>query len=124
MNDWKELPAGAKLDRLIAERLGFRVTAGVTQDRYGAVPTVFYMAQRHETPRELPHYSTDLNAAFMLVEAIDGFALYVDAFLGGYGTPFEALIPTGDDGNFVGDAATPALAICRAWLAYKDSKSS
>ena len=104
MSNWRALPAGRELDREIAERLGW-------QSRIVGVGGAVAWA-------EVPWYSTDVNAALSLWKSANvRFLLQFEAatkfWLAWYDEPEH---PQG-----VADSA--ALAICRAWLAWKESQA-
>lgn len=125
-NDYRTMEAGRELDRLIAERLGWT--------RFDTMPTVLVEHDNHIDIETLmgwkndfyylvvPHYSTDLNAAMTLLPTADGdiWSLHY----GDYGDPYTVAISRIKVAapEYLGDANTPALAICRAWLAWKDSQ--
>lgn len=132
------IEAGVVLDRLIAERLGYRL------ERRGAdwfivipsEPEGFYFGDGDDYPTldsawerafinvdgstDIPRHSRDANAALALPisegasiellvlsngKALACIPLNVSSVLAEASPPFE-------------EAATPALAVCRAWLAY------
>lgn len=121
-NDYRTMEAGRELDRLIAERLGWTETSEHYLD-----PNVLVGKHPKETghawfPLAVPRYSTDLNAAMALLPTADGdiWSLHY----GHYGDPYTVAISRIKVAapEYLGDANTPALAICRAWLAWKDSQ--
>lgn len=126
MNNWRELPAGEALDRLIAERLGqpldgwewindgvFRLTDTDEQGR-----------RRH---RFMSSYSMNLNKAITLPPRGEDIRFVLSIISPKYRPmndgDWEADINVGtpeDHRHFIGQADTPALATCRAWLAYDE----
>jgi hypothetical protein len=125
--DWRTLEAGLALDRLIAAQLGWteiEETEYWIEDEYDS-----YQRKRLDGRRPgygddiIPLYSTNLNAAIDLLEQIPMGALFMaDDFAEtrlwnctGYMDGFGILTDE--------TAATSALAICRAWLAYKERHS-
>jgi hypothetical protein len=87
------------------------VSEGITGARWGG-------NERNRFCIELPHYSTDIAAAWELVEQHDGeFYLDRDPVPGPYRKPWYALFGENlDDGRY---APTAPEAICRAFLATR-----
>lgn len=117
MTDWRALDAGRDLDRRIAERLGWTHIESTEYWLDDPHDTSLVQAWRGIPPRStgealVPCYSTDLNAAITLIPSDQQFELS-----NGLEPEWEALIGWGYDGG----ADTPALAVCRAWLAYQDA---
>jgi hypothetical protein len=152
--DWHTMDAGRALDRLIAERKGWRVevtTANYTADGnidalllddagdvravYGCPPDDFDEITAIErvwqcgldTPEwninAVPYISDDLNLAIALVSDKD---VTIENDLGKDTHPdwrwVVWLEGDGylDGGSFEGHGHSPALAICRAWLAWQE----
>lgn len=128
MTHWREMDAGRELDWLIAEKLGWKNLKewryGRTVEIHGAPPD---SDLRHAT---LPYYSADLNAAITLWARIsDDYTPRLVRML----TPRNGEIRheykaglTSNQPPFaefdVEYASTPALAVCRAWLAYMEAQ--
>jgi hypothetical protein len=119
VSDWRDLPAGCELDRVIAEALGwdnfFEGSDGVL---YADTPDIRANPRRWQASVE--PWSTDANAALSLpLPPRTWFVIYGpsaerdtwDVELQDIGPVFEQ-----------GQAETPALAICRAWLAWHDKQ--
>lgn len=100
------------LDRQIAERLGYRQNGDLWEyDTPHGFPAIV---------EDLPHYSTDLNAAWTLTEPY-AFNL-VPLYTGDGKVGCIAVLSDTDGRTWKGEAETPALAICRAWLAITGHK--
>jgi hypothetical protein len=123
----RALPAGPKLDRLVAERvMGGRVhlvSSGARGDR-----GTLYEHTSNEGgggDRPLPHYSSDLAAAWQLVDALSarGARLVLEDWSGL--VPAWAALFTLADGHDTGQWAAPsaAEAICRAALAAEPRRA-
>jgi len=124
MTDWRNMAAGHDMDRLIAERLGWRVQKNRDGYTYlfrpdgSGVGNYIDAAQAWEG---IPHFSTDLNAAFRLpVGEYTHLSCRTPLNDLGY-----AAFVAYDDHTTSNDyrsaaAATPALAVCRAWLAWQE----
>lgn len=123
--NWCDLPAGLNLDRLIAERLGWREIKrrDIYEEGYdwgGFYPRLF---GRSPTPLYpigtdlIPQYSTDANAALTLVK-VDNFQL---EYWHGQWRAGAYLDNSSEDAGWE-YADSPALAICRAWLAVQEIK--
>ena len=119
--DWRALPAGRKLDRVVAERMGWTEIVEYRDD------TLFVYApgQRYDS-EELPRFSTDANAALALAidmpERQSTFVLEFDrytwtAYLKYYADRFGAWV----DGEKMTANEAP-LAIVRAFLTWKDGQ--
>lgn len=130
---------GSDMDRLIADRLGWRMSSINGDLRPNHVrhqlinPEGQPVAYSNDEDgwkalgRFIPAYSTDLNVAFELLRPVEYFGI-------GTVSPehrrlndgdYEAVITVGsaeDHKHYVGQADTPALAICRAWLAWQEVK--
>lgn len=138
MADWRELPAGPALDRLIAERLGYTVrrvnwTPASSADfgyayflyspegeqaAFGDLdPDKAWLVVSNELDRvHVPHYSTDLNAAVTLADVqAEVFRFRLIRVMPDWWCCEMGLNP----GDAEAYAATPALAICRAFLLVK-----
>ncbi len=110
MTDWRVLPAGRELDRLIAERLGVDLENSLSVLKY---------------------WSTDANAALSLLNSLPhqqgeeplSFTLSWSEEVGWIAHLAWIEQTSGDylrDTIAIQDADTPALAIARAWLGYHD----
>lgn len=129
MTDWRDLPAGRELDRLIAERLGWRVDLehGDVYDQDGEfVPpddrrTWDRNPSENELWSQVPEYSTDLNAATTLLAhffwRLTGTPDMKTNEVHYYCTFDSHTDYAGMDTIHV-YAPTVALAICRAWLTW------
>ena len=118
--NWRDLPAGRELDRLVAERMGYEVidyardVVGVDDDQ----PNPVFKPESDEhalmqVMKPVPHYSTSVDAALALVPGGDiAFELYRDENTGDWWAEF--------DGWYDEGSPWPALAIVRAWLLWKD----
>lgn len=136
MSDYSSMEAGRELDCEIATRLGWIVEherVVWVDDGEGARPVVYMYGKRpkdggYDDDVRIPPYSTDANAALEL--PIDGgyvLDLYVTD-TGYFGRKTDArivssLLAETTDGPAYVKANTPALAICRAWLVWKDAQS-
>jgi hypothetical protein len=135
--NWREMEAGRELDRLIAEKVGWRFERepyfnpestlvyspeGVEMYHQSGIWTPVFAGE--EVHKVIPHYSTDLNAAITLANGIVEFNLFKGRKVDTEGSPTDGWICTiSDPKNF--DSAwadTPALAICRAFLASKEAQ--
>ena len=127
--DWREMSAGRELDRVVAERLGWTDIAPRYDrfDEHEISPLQGIPPSGGTTYYVIGRYSTDADAALALLEG---------CFYTLRGTPDsyegEMLYRCSIDGK-AGDgvilpsikytvAKTPALAIVRAWLSWKDAQ--
>lgn len=113
--NWRDLPAGRDLDRLVAEKAGYRVQHDHPDYILWSADGDFVVRQPDEylAWRHVPHYSTSVDAALALVPGGDiAFELYRDENTGDWWAEF--------DGWYDEGSPWPALAIVRAWLAWKD----
>lgn len=116
------MDAGDELDIAIARLLGWQVHTLVTN----VFSPEFIDGEWHDTWLEsengqrfpLMRYSRDLNAAWMLVKDIRYFALHSYV---GEGGGCETFVDSDGVEEWPGYAAQdkPALAVCRAWIAWK-----
>lgn len=115
-----EMQAGREMDALVAERvMGWdRDVMGCLGAPKGAKE---YDTQCHSwigawdengNPNFLPHYSTDIAAAWQVVEWMKDWNFTLDWL----GSDWQAMFQTEDDGEFFVNADTALLAICRAAL--------
>jgi hypothetical protein len=111
------------LDRRIAERLGwhdFRSHDGWFDDPWVGPYEETYIeatdAEGHE--HRLPYYATDLNTAMTLTEPYAFKLTSVYGWKGRIG--YMATIDDKFGQGGIGQATTPALAICYAWLRYME----
>ena len=105
MTDWRDMEAGPELDALIDRRVE---PAAFTRNRKG-----------YTSP-----YSTSTDVALLLCKELPAYhhlALKWFPFSICYASIVK-LIGVGKDIRWRGEAEVPALAICRAWLAYMDAK--
>jgi hypothetical protein len=116
MGDTRVTDAGRLLDARIAERQGRTVTLVHSTDPadpadYRIVEGGKYLA--------LPHYSTDTNAALALFMEMPIPRLEYDS----EASPMWTCSAEPEYGEFrYGSADTPALAICRAFLDWKNAE--
>lgn len=126
--DWRTMEAGRELDRVVAERLGWRIdieNGDVYDEKGDYIPSDNPYGESREigyTENELwgrcSHYSTDANAALALY---DGCRIELKAEPPDDWTCF-LVIESPVYGEWRGEADTAALAIVRAWLAWKDAQ--
>lgn len=122
MTDWRNLPPGRELDLIISEKLGVNqvVRHIVLYDPSGQETGL-----AGEYPIAQP-YSIDANAALTLVKDLP---FYLDKqFWGNYPSietseQWSAGIASDTKNDWVEKGATPALAICRVWLAWKEAQN-
>ena len=113
--DIDKMDAGREMDALVAERvMGFKVQiVERKRDWFGTYKVKHYRVGNSF----LPNYSTDISAAWMVVEKID-----VHFHLERYGYDTHEWVCTLDIGNIItGVASTAPLAICRAVLKAVDN---
>lgn len=147
MTDWRDIEAGPELDRLIAERMGWQMIElenpspppidyrwrlvnpegrirGVYGNTYFPCKDIEEAWQKAGEPdmecgdRDLPPYSTDLDVAFTLITEQDGFSLSRDMQENVWMADLDTVPPTYEVADM------PALAICRAWLAYTEKQAA
>lgn len=128
MNDHLTMKAERELDRLIAERLGYSVRdeiirneAGYSHDYQLIDPDgkiySSWNASAYGAWDNVPRYSTDLNAATELLSGVSSTMLvYATSGIGA--GKWQA-----DLDGCIRFADTLTLAICRAWLSWKDGSS-
>lgn len=127
MNDWRELDCSttegrAELNRVIARRLGYEIyTAEVGFGAFSADREWLYeWIYKDDQPIEVPEYTTDLNAAAVLLKGFPviqieelpdadtddslGWSVYIQR--------------NGVSGQANGGESLP-LAICKAWLNWR-----
>ena len=126
--DWRALPAGGAVDRIIAERLGYTVHRGADLWYYLQAPDGSHVCNYCGIAAlawdGVPAYSTDANAALALWDNDSRWAVY-PAWIEDKGRgKFCATFPGYGDQD-AGDeyADTPALAIVRAWLQFTEKES-
>lgn len=133
--NWREMKAGRELDILIDQKRGASIKGPLWSPEDKAAGYYYVTHEGLARPilfdseakaRELaPKYSTELSAAFDLTipEPYWGYNLFME---GDYTTHTCELFVTngeGDPTNVVaGSADTPEMAICRAWLAWKEAQ--
>lgn len=136
--NWREMPAGRELDRVIAERVGWAVEChkvvyptSSSYDYYRLIGPNGEEKRDYDIPeaawQDAPHYSTDANAALSLPTA----DLYFIDLHGPHSenSLWHAFIEWGysdeedEYPSFRAEADTAALAVCRAWLAWKDAQA-
>ena len=118
MKDWRSMEAGPALDRLIARYIYDIEVQPTERPLYRYLDSDDQPFGDWKSSTDMlkpPPYSTSVDAALRLIEECDGFELSIDD--GPRGAWFAYA-------DYPGYADTPALAICRAWLAYKDSKEA
>lgn len=126
--DWRELPAGFELDRYIAERLGWRVELNGWKDKWNitspdgkyreSIPE-FYDPNELWIKAPIPEYSGDTNAALSLLESLTVWhitktgpgGIIVDL----WDNPVSSIA-------YRHDTQDIPMAICRAWLTWKDAR--
>lgn len=105
--------AGRELDALIADKvMGLRV-----RHRPGMEPCI--MPANGAPWETIPHYSTDIRAAWEVVEKLDLLnGLLLGRFAYGREDPYWAVYDCGQDGldDCRGHGDTPTVAICNAAL--------
>jgi hypothetical protein len=117
------MEAGPKLDALIAENvMGWKRQENIAW----RTPHVYLYVDHNghiRLPEEVPHYSTDISAAWQVVEAIERRGWFVEVGLcnAEYGPKKRAWCQVGvygDNGAYVGEAYedTAPLATCLAAL--------
>jgi len=117
MTDWRSLPAGPELDRLIAERLGwteFHHPAGAP-DVWLGLPPNSGLVSATSLP---PTWSTGVDVALTLID-LDWCLLQLN-LTARLENPWTTSISRGNLGWESRPSPTAALTICRAWLAYMD----
>ncbi|RMF77679.1 MAG: hypothetical protein D6737_16950 [Chloroflexi bacterium] len=121
MTHWRQL-RGRELDTYIAQDLGLRVERVRKARRYNEQDLYGMSDDGGLSWENLPYYSTDTNAALDLVleqPSIKGVQIHKvkpDKYVAHVfdGRALDTVI------NATG--ATPALAICRAWLTWREDK--
>ena len=120
---WQELPAGRELDRYTAQLRGWQVqeiAAGrrtVSQLRRPDGSFVDTFNTSELAWQQVPAYSTAIAAALNLVD--DGCAFTLRQVP--HNAKAEQHWAASFDGAEEMTAATPAEAVCRAWLARQDT---
>lgn len=133
--DWPQLNGGAELDRLVAERYGFVIRQGargweVTPPEYSPwYPESKTVRTADEVDLVIPAFSTSVDAALTLLP--DPITTGIRFFLNHYYVPsqlyWECVLRKQETGSASTTlyvrrlAEAPALAIVRAWLAWKDT---
>lgn len=138
MTNWREMEAGQELDVLVARLLGLNVHTAdeaPADDLYGGWEfctdrewhTAWFIDAEGSHP--IPAYSTDLNAAWTLFADLpDDVTPRLVRILEARGDHMATVCKAGIIHNETHEqveayADTPALAICRAWLAWKEMQS-
>lgn len=128
MTDWKTMDAGRELDRLIAERLGWTDLL-IDQDwievdgKVEDVVRVLGVPPGAKWKEQVSEYSTSADAALTLFpDDTEWMATYSPY----YGPRFRITVGTPhvlDDEYFdvYGNGDTLALALCRAWMAWREA---
>ena len=124
-----DLPAGRDLDALIAEKvMGWTITAPNWGHReifppFDPPEDPDDQCTSHSVAADIPHYSTDISAAWEAVETMGYRPFSVFSSLVSTGPAVDGKIPCRwewfcyfDDPAFPGQAETAPLAICRAAL--------
>lgn len=127
--NWREMEVGRELDWLIAEKCGVEILEQTPNTDWNTTHQPMYLAKIDGALQGLwhsrkedcaPRYSSDLNAAFDLLKQMPMGAVgllegneawFSNAYMDGAGLLTDE------------EADTPALAICRAWLAWKERQS-
>lgn len=119
-----EIEPGRELDRAVAEAIGAEWRESWKADDGCWKMAAWYFADGSPAWHRLPSFSTDLNAAFTAADKVglfpvdgmrflrretDGLWAVVEIYTN---TPYEAYV--------IGQARTPALAICAAILKLKE----
>lgn len=117
MTDVQDVQAGRELDQLIAERIGWTEISDQMivgrQDLHGTPPGAMFPTFM------VPRFSTSVDAAWSLLEGRNSYGIATNTRELSYSMKLWAECD-GYDGWAERDQ--PALAICRAWLAWKESK--
>jgi len=120
--NWGTMEAGRELDKLIAEKLGYTdlQVSDWTQILYGTRPTRPdddpYRVQGGMIQEPICEYSTDTDAALTLIDSVKGDFHLQSPAPNIWQCWFK--VPPVPQGL----AETPAFAVCRAWLAWKESQ--
>lgn len=135
MTDWRKLPAGRELDRLIAERIGWRFEkvspyhwevyrpdgSPVEQARGYTYINQWEDSHLMVTGMAFPRYSTDMNAALTL--PLPGLFDEYRFELSGCNDKWIACVHYRHAIDLTLHSpiiGTPALAVCRAWLDWRE----
>ncbi len=134
--DWRALPAGRKLDWIVAERLGYKIkeyrysgnkrgyelydgkgkyVAPPYDNRAGDMPT------KSDLRSWIPQYSRNANAALALLPLVGGEWTWWTLQPTRIDLTYRCEIHEGVR-EWQGEADTPAHAIVKAWLAWKDTQ--
>ena len=124
--NWRDLPAGRELDRLVAEKAGYRVQHDHPDYILWSADGDFVVRQPDEylAWRHVPHYSTSVDAALTLPlnPGEYGWALKIVPDFSG-GLVWAMIID--DAGQTVSRCIQPArliaLAMVQTWLAWKEA---
>lgn len=125
--DWRTMDAGREMDRIVAERLGW--TEIEEQENWYEDPEVMAYQQidlygrKDGSEYRVPKYSTDANAALQLDKPVLWWSEDDGRWLATYDAAIFGSAIELDVSPSPGEADTPALAICRAWLSWKDAQS-
>lgn len=127
MNDWREMKAGRKLDYLVGELRGleFYPSHGHPAEPIDYLIVPQGTGKMYPALEHLPAYSTSVDAALTLLTGHDYALLNFNhqnlCLLN------EAASKDIEEAAMNGAAwewsDTPALAVCRAWLAWRDMHS-
>jgi hypothetical protein len=136
MGDWRDLPAGLELDRVIAERSGWKeievreiweedhYSDGFYKRLFGLPPVKTSVLDVAEL---IPRYSTDLNGAFHLpvtdLHFMDLHSPTGDGSEPQWNAFVEWKWKDGEYPDCRATAETGALALCRAWLVWKEMQN-
>lgn len=107
---------GRALDAAVAEKvMGLKLDYEFA-DFLGGAPTVPALRDQYDEWGELPHYSTDILAAWEVVESLRQRGVFVDVYTSSVG--FQAIAQRRKGGNVIAPqpSETAPLAICRAVL--------
>lgn len=120
MKDWRKLSAGRKLNRLIAEELGWEIAQDI---EYSDLLTGLRPEKERtiEGPAagtwEVPDFSRSLSASLALIESYD---FYIYHYVDGIPAKYRVLIKDHLLRTGTGLAETLSLAVCYSWLNYQE----
>lgn len=115
--DWQTMEAGIGLDRVIAERLGWKAFQNVGGVLFGHLNKPLGSVMDY-----VPCYSTDLNAAITLLPLIGGEMFYWTLGNSRIDLTYRCTIHDFTlEWNSI--ALTPALAVVRSWLLWTERAS-
>jgi|SRR5579859_1553395 len=123
--DWRTLPAGRALDRVIAERLGLDIRYVPKVEEYlvreDEIPSFLHEYADYDYPQPgwclVPYYSMDANAALSLLDDDEGTEYMLRKLNTGW--HIHAYFK-GSSTKTTATAETIALVICRAFLTWTE----